>query len=122
MDPHIHEEVPSVSSGAIIGFVIAAILVLLIIVDVICFCVARAGILALLCNRGKSQDDEDPKLGRYVVKEKKNRHSHTKHNLLFIVLLNCNTVQHELEILVYTVGDFRCLIAVTRLRRPIRTV
>lgn len=64
VDPQVHEEVASISSGAIIGFVIVAILIVLIIVDVICFCVARAGILAMLCNRAKSQDDEDPKLGR----------------------------------------------------------
>lgn len=65
MDQHIvNEEVTAISSGAIIGFVVVAIIMVLVIIDVICFCVARAGILALVCNRSKSQDDEDPKLGR----------------------------------------------------------
>lgn len=62
--PQMHEEVTTISSGAIIGFVIVAILLVLVIVDIICFCVARAGILAMICNRAKSQDDEDPKMGR----------------------------------------------------------
>jgi hypothetical protein len=34
-------------------------------VDLICFCVNRAGILAFICDRNKSKHhEEDPKLGR----------------------------------------------------------
>lgn len=53
-----------ISSGAIIGIVVGAVILILIIVDLTCFCSKRAGILALICSSGKSMDEEDPKLGR----------------------------------------------------------
>lgn len=54
------------SSSAIIGIVIGAILIVLIVVDITCFCVNRTGVIALLCDHSKSKqhDEEDPKLGR----------------------------------------------------------
>lgn len=53
-----------ISSGAIIGIVVGVVIAILIIVDLTCYCAKRAGILALICARGKSIDEEDPKLGR----------------------------------------------------------
>lgn len=65
MDPVIPVESPTISSGAIIGIVLAAILLVLLVVDIACFCVNRTGILATLCYRGGSKhEDEDQKLGR----------------------------------------------------------
>jgi len=54
----------AMSSGMIIGIAVGGVLILLIIVDVMCFCINRAGILALLCSRSKGIDEEDPKLSR----------------------------------------------------------
>lgn len=49
----------------IIGIVVAAIVFVIIIVDVLCFCANRSGILALICNRAHSKPhQEDPKLSR----------------------------------------------------------
>lgn len=65
MDQHItREERTAISSGTIVGIVVAAVLLVLAVVDVICFCVARAGLLAILCARAKSQDEDESKLGR----------------------------------------------------------
>lgn len=62
-----HNE-PKVTNLAIIGIVVAAVVLVLLLVDVVCFCVNRAGILALICDRNKSKEhEEDPKLGRYVL-------------------------------------------------------
>ncbi|XP_044749607.1 fasciclin-2 isoform X2 [Coccinella septempunctata] len=66
MDPLVPVESPTISSGAIIGIVLAAIVLVLLVVDIACFCVNRTGILATLCYRGGSKhDDEDQKLGSY---------------------------------------------------------
>ncbi|XP_045480694.1 fasciclin-2 isoform X2 [Harmonia axyridis] len=66
MDTVIPAESPAISSGAIIGIVLAAILLVLLVVDIACFCVNRTGILATLCYRGSSKhDEEDQKLGSY---------------------------------------------------------
>ncbi|KAK4886441.1 hypothetical protein RN001_002712 [Aquatica leii] len=57
---------PSISSAAIIGIVVAAILVALILVDVLCCCINHAGIIAFIYDQvhSKPVDDEDSKLGR----------------------------------------------------------
>ncbi|KAK9753598.1 Fibronectin type III domain [Popillia japonica] len=56
----------SLSSGLILGIVIACVVVVLILVDILCFCVNRTGILAFCCDcaRSKRVDEEDSKLGR----------------------------------------------------------
>ncbi|KAI4463547.1 ctx-related type i transmembrane protein [Holotrichia oblita] len=53
------------SSGLILGIVIACVVVVLILVDIICFCVNRTGVLAFCCDcaRSKRVDEEDSKLG-----------------------------------------------------------
>lgn len=54
------------SSSAIIGTVIAVIIVILILLDVTCYFVNRLGVIAICCNaKSKQLDEEDPKLGRY---------------------------------------------------------
>ncbi|XP_066245045.1 fasciclin-2 isoform X4 [Euwallacea similis] len=55
----------SMSSGLIIGLVVAGLVALLIVVDLICFCLYRIGVTALCCDRArrKKKDEEDPKLG-----------------------------------------------------------
>ncbi|XP_066245043.1 fasciclin-2 isoform X2 [Euwallacea similis] len=57
----------SMSSGLIIGLVVAGLVALLIVVDLICFCLYRIGVTALCCDRArrKKKDEEDPKLGSY---------------------------------------------------------
>ncbi|XP_017782397.1 PREDICTED: fasciclin-2 isoform X2 [Nicrophorus vespilloides] len=60
-----NHEGPAISSAMIIGIVVGAVLLILIVVDITCFCVNRAGIIAMLCYRSKSVDEEDPKLGSY---------------------------------------------------------
>lgn len=57
---------PALSSGLILGIVIACVVVVLILVDIACFCVNRTGILAFCCDCAKSKrvDEEESKLGR----------------------------------------------------------
>lgn len=66
MDISYREESTAISSATIIGIVVAAILVVLIVVDLMCYCFVHAGILALVCDRARSKphEDDDPKLGR----------------------------------------------------------
>lgn len=58
------ESLFTMSSGVIVGIVVAALFVLLLLIDVFCFCVNSTGVLMLMCEsfRGKSKD-EDAKLG-----------------------------------------------------------
>ncbi|RZC33481.1 fasciclin-2, partial [Asbolus verrucosus] len=66
IDPAVPFNEPKVTSAAIIGIVVVGVILVLILVDLICFCVNRAGILALICDRNKSKHhEEDPKLGSY---------------------------------------------------------
>lgn len=61
-----HEEA-HLSSVLIIAIVLAAVFIILVIVDLSCFCVNQAGILMCICERvrGKPvEDDEEAKLGR----------------------------------------------------------
>lgn len=59
------DEPARITSAMIIGIVVAAIVFVIIMVDLICFCVNRSGILALICNKAHSKpDQEDPKLSR----------------------------------------------------------
>ncbi|XP_066142214.1 fasciclin-2 isoform X2 [Euwallacea fornicatus] len=57
----------SMSSGLIVGLVVAGLVAFLIMVDLICFCLYRTGVIALCCDRArrKKKDEEDPKLGSY---------------------------------------------------------
>lgn len=66
MDEMVPLKRASISSSTIIGIVIGAIILVLIFVDIMCFCVNRTGIIALLCDHTKTKhsDEEDPKLGR----------------------------------------------------------
>jgi hypothetical protein len=65
IDPAVVNNEPPVTNLAIIGLVVVAVILVLILVDLICFCVNRAGILAFICDRNKSKHhEEDPKLGR----------------------------------------------------------
>lgn len=59
-------EGPALSSGAIVSIVVASLLVILIIIDLSCYLVNRAGLLMLICEktRGNKMSDEDAKLGR----------------------------------------------------------
>ncbi|XP_034230309.1 fasciclin-2 isoform X2 [Thrips palmi] len=65
-DPHVTaaESLFMMSSGVIVGIVVASLLVLLLLIDLFCFCVNSAGLLMLVCEsfRGKPKD-EDAKLG-----------------------------------------------------------
>ncbi|XP_065158421.1 fasciclin-2 isoform X2 [Atheta coriaria] len=56
---------PAISSVMIIGIVVAAVFLILIAVDITCFCVNRAGIIAMIFSRSKRMDEEDPKLSSY---------------------------------------------------------
>ncbi|KAJ3659170.1 hypothetical protein Zmor_010873 [Zophobas morio] len=63
-------EAPAVTNLAIIGIVVGAVILILIFVDLICFSVNRAGILAFICDRNKSKHhEEDPKLSREDERE-----------------------------------------------------
>ncbi|CAH1111587.1 unnamed protein product [Psylliodes chrysocephalus] len=65
IDPIIPMEKPAMSSSAIIGIVIASIVLILLVLDITCYFVNRMGVIALCCNaRTKQAEDEDPKLGR----------------------------------------------------------
>lgn len=65
IDPVVPVESPTMSSSAIIGIVIAAILLVLLVLDITCYCINRIGLIALCCNsKSKQSDEEDPKLGR----------------------------------------------------------
>lgn len=67
MDPMVHRDEPTrITSAMIIGIVVAAIILVLIMVDLACFCINRTGILAAICDRvcTKQGDEEDPKMGR----------------------------------------------------------
>lgn len=57
---------PTISSATIIGIVVAAVLLILILVDLTCYCCNRAGILMAICERTRKMppDEEDAKLGR----------------------------------------------------------
>lgn len=60
-------DAPILSSAAIIGLAIAIVLVLLLLVDLLCCMLIRAGILAALCRRTKrspSELDDEAKIGR----------------------------------------------------------
>ncbi|CAH1184709.1 unnamed protein product [Phyllotreta striolata] len=66
IDPIVPMQTPAMSSSAIIGIVIAAIVVVLVLLDLTCYFVNRLGMIAMCCNaRTKHTDDEDPKLGSY---------------------------------------------------------
>ncbi|XP_044255694.1 fasciclin-2 isoform X2 [Tribolium madens] len=66
IDPAVPYNEPSVTNFAIIGIVVGAVILVLILVDLICFFVNRAGILAFICDRNRSKHhEEDPKLGSY---------------------------------------------------------
>ncbi|XP_022912718.1 fasciclin-2-like isoform X2 [Onthophagus taurus] len=64
VQPH---ETTSISSLVIIGIVIGAIFLLLIIIDGLCFCINRAGLLAFCCEciRAKRIDEDDSKVSSY---------------------------------------------------------
>ncbi|KAG5882838.1 hypothetical protein JTB14_008020 [Gonioctena quinquepunctata] len=65
IDPIVPVQTPTMSSAAIIGIVIAAVLLVLIVLDITCYCVNRLGVIAMCCNsKSKKADEEDPKLGR----------------------------------------------------------
>lgn len=65
IDPVVPVQSPAMSSAAIIGIVIAAILLILLVSDITCYRVNRIGLIALCCNsKSKQSDEEDPKLGR----------------------------------------------------------
>ncbi|XP_074026170.1 neural cell adhesion molecule fasciclin 2 isoform X3 [Leptinotarsa decemlineata] len=65
IDPIVPVQTPTMSSAAIIGIVIAAILLVLIVLDITCYSVNRLGVIAMCCNsKSKKADEEDPKLGR----------------------------------------------------------
>ncbi|XP_026481817.1 fasciclin-2-like [Ctenocephalides felis] len=66
MDSVVRSEGPSLSSSAIVGIAVGAVVLLLLLVDLSCYCVARAGLLAAACHaRTKPTDDEEAaKLGR----------------------------------------------------------
>lgn len=57
---------PLISSGAIIGIVLATIFVILIVIDAICCCVRKIGIINFMRERSRRKpvDEEDTKLGR----------------------------------------------------------
>ncbi|EGI59713.1 Fasciclin-2 [Acromyrmex echinatior] len=56
---------PLISSGAIIGIVLATIFVILIVIDAICCCVRKIGIINFMRERSRRKpvDEEDTKLG-----------------------------------------------------------
>ncbi|XP_011347037.1 fasciclin-2 isoform X2 [Ooceraea biroi] len=56
---------PLISSGAIIGIVLATIFIIFIIIDAICCCVRKTGIIYYACERSRRKpvDEEDAKLG-----------------------------------------------------------
>ncbi|KAK3908060.1 Neural cell adhesion molecule 1 [Frankliniella fusca] len=65
-DPHVTaaESLFIMSSGVIVGIVVASLLVLLLLIDLFCFCVNSAGLLMLMCESFKGKPkDEDAKLG-----------------------------------------------------------
>ncbi|XP_057661874.1 fasciclin-2 isoform X1 [Diorhabda carinulata] len=64
IDPIVPVRSAAMSSATIVGIVIAAIILVLIILDLTCFFINRLGIIALCCSRSKHTDEEDPKLGR----------------------------------------------------------
>ncbi|XP_018561413.1 fasciclin-2 isoform X2 [Anoplophora glabripennis] len=65
IDPVVPVQSPAMSSAAIIGIVIGAILLVLLVLDITCYCINRIGLIALCCNsKSKRTDEEDPKLGR----------------------------------------------------------
>ncbi|XP_018302242.1 fasciclin-2 isoform X3 [Mycetomoellerius zeteki] len=57
---------PLISSGAIIGIVLATIFVIFIVIDAICCCVRKTGIINYMHERSRRKpvDEEDTKLGR----------------------------------------------------------
>lgn len=60
-------ESPLLSSATIVGIAIAAVLVLLLLVDFLCCMLINAGIMAALCRRTKrspSELDDEAKIGR----------------------------------------------------------
>lgn len=65
-DPGVYKhESTNITSAMIIGIVVAAIIFVIVLVDVLCFCTNRSGILALICSRAHSKPhQEDPKLSR----------------------------------------------------------
>ncbi|KAJ8915924.1 hypothetical protein NQ315_015539 [Exocentrus adspersus] len=66
IDPAVPAQSPAMSSAAIIGIVIASILLVLLVLDITCFCINRIGLIALCCNsKSKKSDEEDPKLGSW---------------------------------------------------------
>ncbi|CAG9819922.1 unnamed protein product, partial [Phaedon cochleariae] len=64
IDPIVPVQTAAMSSATIIGIVVAAIILVLIVLDITCYFVNRLGIIAMCCNaRTKHADEEDPKLG-----------------------------------------------------------
>ena len=59
-------EEPTLGSATIIGIILGAIILFLILVDLTCYCVKRIGIIAMICNCGRSKriDEEESRLGR----------------------------------------------------------
>ncbi|XP_029660542.1 fasciclin-2 isoform X3 [Formica exsecta] len=57
---------PLLTSGAVIGIVIATIFIIFIIIDAIFCCVRKTGIIYIICERSRRKpvDEEDAKLGR----------------------------------------------------------
>lgn len=63
----IRVDTPTLSSAAIIGIAVGAVLLLLLLIDLVCCMTIRSGIMAALCRRTKrspSELDDETKIGR----------------------------------------------------------